>query len=70
MIRRGVKSSTVKSIGYDLTKRRLEVEFNDGGLYHYDGVSPQEHLDLVRAKSIGSHLHQHVKSKYDGKKVS
>lgn len=69
MIRRGVRSSTVKSVGYDLTSRTLEVEFNDGGVYRYHDVSPQKHLDLLRSKSIGSFLHAEVKGKHQHTKV-
>lgn len=64
-----VKSSQVKSVAYDAKTNTLEVVFASGGAYTYAGVSPVEHAKLMGAKSIGSHLAQRIKGKYEFSKV-
>lgn len=64
-----VKSSTVKSVGYDAPSRTLAVQFASGGTYHYHGVAPEVHTSLMKAESIGKFLHNRVKGKYGHKKA-
>jgi hypothetical protein len=64
-----VNSSTVKHVGYDPENQILFVHFHSGSGYSYPGVSPDEHQALITAESVGKHLHQHVKSKYEGTKL-
>ena len=58
-----VKSSNLKSVGYDQTSKTLRVEFNNGASWDYFGVAPNEHAEMMHAQSIGSHFHAHIKSK-------
>jgi len=58
MIRQPVQSSHIRSIGHDGTD--LEVEFANGAVYRYSGVTPQQHADLIAAPSIGTHFRRHV----------
>jgi hypothetical protein len=69
MERKVVKSRTVKSVGYDPKTKTLEVEYKSGGIYHYADVPPEKHKALMSAKSIGTHLHTHIKSKHEHKKL-
>jgi KTSC domain len=62
--RQPVKSSTIKSVGYDPKSKTLEVEFNGGSVYHYHDVPKETHEGLVSAKSAGSYLHASVKGVY------
>lgn len=64
-----VKSTNIHSIGYDQKSRRMSVRFNGSGTYHYDDVPPEEHAKLMAADSVGSHFHQHIRSKYKGAKA-
>ncbi|HUD64925.1 MAG TPA: KTSC domain-containing protein [Candidatus Sulfotelmatobacter sp.] len=64
MIRAPVVSSHIRSVGYDAASRTLEVEFGGGEIYHYHGVSEQEHHDLMHAHSIGKHLNLAIKGKH------
>ena len=59
-----VASSAVRSLGYDLRARRLEVEFPSGEVYDYEGVPPAEVMRLLRAESLGRYLNQHIKPRY------
>jgi hypothetical protein len=68
MDRKPVKSSNVKSIGYDPETKTLEVEYLNGGVYQHEGVGPEHHKALMGAKSIGAHLHKHIKPKSKLKK--
>lgn len=66
---KAVDSSNVEAIGYDPDARTLHVRFKGGGHYAYDGVSPTHHEDLICAKSIGSHVYNHIVGKFPGRKV-
>lgn len=62
--RQSVKSSNIKSCGYNPQDKTLAVEFSDGTVYHYADVGQTEFDDLVSAKSVGSHFHKHIKGVY------
>jgi hypothetical protein len=64
MDRQRVRSSNVRSIGYDATSSTLEVEFNSGGLYQYSGVPETVYAALMRASSKGNYLNNHIKDRY------
>jgi hypothetical protein len=63
------KSSQVAEHGYDAATRTLAIRFKSGDLYHYADVPPAAYEALGKAKSIGSHLHQHVKGRYKHSRV-
>jgi len=64
MERMPVKSSQIKSIGYDREKKVLEVEFNSGSVYHYAGVEPEVHASLMASESIGKHFHANIRNSF------
>lgn len=51
MERKRISSSKIRSIGYDPQAQQLEVEFNDGKLLVYSGVSPEVHRAFMAAPS-------------------
>lgn len=53
-----VKSSQIKSVGYDPATKTMAVQFTRGSghIYHYQGVSEEEHKEFLAAKSIGEHF--------------
>ncbi|HVX56934.1 MAG TPA: KTSC domain-containing protein [Candidatus Saccharimonadales bacterium] len=61
MKRSPVKSSNLKTVGYDPATKTLEVEFHSGAVHQYAGITPGAHQALVRAPSIGSHFHQYFR---------
>lgn len=69
MLRNHVSSSNINSIGYDENASILEIEFKDGGVYQYFGVSSQTFVSLKTAISVGSYFHKHIKPNYRYKKV-
>ncbi|MGO9862348.1 MAG: KTSC domain-containing protein [Terriglobales bacterium] len=59
-----VSSSSVSMIGYDADTQALEVQFNNGGVYQYQGV-PQDVFDqLMNAPSKGTFINQQIKNSY------
>lgn len=64
MRRRWVNSQAIRSVGYDVEERTLEVEFSTGRVYRYRGVSPGAHAALMGAPSIGAYFNRHVRDSY------
>ena len=61
MSRQPVRSSNIKSIGYDSSTSTLEVEFLSGSVYQYMRVPESTYRGLMAANSHGKYLNQHVK---------
>lgn len=65
-----VSSSSVSMIGYDAETQALEVQYNNGGVYQYQGV-PQDVFDqLMNAASKGTFINQQIKNSYVFVRVS
>jgi hypothetical protein len=64
MDRTNVRSSTIRSIGYDESTSVLEVEFLSGGLYQYLSVPRSVYDAFMAASSKGRYLDQHIKNRY------
>jgi len=65
-----IKSSDIRSVGYDESAQILEIEFHHGGIYQYFSVPKKIFEDLV--KSISSHGQFHtryIKNRYRREKV-
>lgn len=60
-----VKSNQVAAIGYDPTSQVLAVSFTRGAgaIYHYPGVTPEQHAAFIGAESIGKHFGQHIQGR-------
>lgn len=69
MERKKVNSSSIRSIGYDERSRVLEIEFNDGGITQYSGVSAETHRRLVSAPSIVSYFRDNIEESFPPKRV-
>ena len=48
-----IGSSQIRSIGYDEAAKRLELEFQSGGVYAYEDVPKDTYEGLLRAESKG-----------------
>jgi hypothetical protein len=69
MDRRKVSSSSIRSVGYDERNRVLEVEFNDGRINQYSGVSAEVHRRLMSAPSIVSYFRDNLEEAFTAKRV-
>jgi len=69
MERKKVNSNSIRAVGYDERGRVLEVEFNDGRVNQYTGVSPEVHRRLISAPSIVSYFRDNVEESFPAKRV-
>ena len=69
MDRKKVSSSSIRSVGYDERNRVLEVEFTDGRLTQYAGVSAEAHRRLMSAPSIVSYFRDNVEESFTAKRL-
>ena len=51
-----VELSMIHAVGYDLKTRVLEVVFNGGQTYVYEGVPAKVYKDLMEAESKGQDM--------------
>lgn len=61
MKRESVESSNLASVGYDADNQILEIEFNDGGIYHYSNVPQSVYSGLMNANSHGQYFDRFIK---------
>ena len=69
MDRKKVSSSSIRSVGYDERNRVLEVEFTDGRLNQYAGVSAEVHRRLMSAPSIVSYFRDNIEESFTAKRL-
>ena len=55
MERLSVKSRILRSVGYDDSKKILEIEFSSGYVYQYSGVPQKIYTDLMHSDEIGKY---------------
>jgi hypothetical protein len=56
-----VESSSLANVSYDDQRAILQVEFRDGAVYQYAGVSLQTFQDLLQASSKGAYFNRHIR---------
>ncbi|WP_306992718.1 KTSC domain-containing protein [Amycolatopsis thermophila] len=69
MRRRPVSSTALASVGYDATRRVLEVEFRHHGIYRYLGVESAIHRALLDADSKGQYFQERIRDRYPCERV-
>lgn len=69
MERKRVNSSRIRAVGYDPQSRTLEVEFSDGSVMAYSGVSPEIHRQFMAAPSPTSFFEDKIAEDYTGRRV-
>ena len=65
-----LESGSVRSIGYDVGKQLLEVEFDGGRVYHYFDVPHTVHAWLLRVPSKGAYINRMIKDEYRYEEVT
>ena len=70
MEHRSVSSSNLSSVGYDESTETLEVQFQNGSVFQYHGVSAETHEQLMQARSVGSFFHSNIKNTFEHSKQS
>jgi hypothetical protein len=69
MERKRISSSKIRAVGYDLKTQTLEVEFNDGKVMAYTGVSQEVHRRFMAAPSPVSFFEDKIEEDYKGRRV-
>jgi hypothetical protein len=69
MERKRLNASTIRSAGYDARNRVLEIEFSNGGITQYTGVSEEIYRRLMNAPSPGSYFQDQIEESFTAKRV-
>jgi hypothetical protein len=64
MRRTVVESTTMRSVGYDVTQQILEVEFTSGTVYQYLDVPATVFEELMHAGSKGQYFNRQIRDDY------
>lgn len=64
-----VKSSHLEKVGYDEKTQTLRIQFKDGSEHEWYKFLKQHHHRFINAPSLGKHFNEHIKGKYETKKV-
>jgi hypothetical protein len=65
-----VESNMIQAVGYDPKARILEVVFNNGQTYSYEGVPPHVYKELMAADSKGQYMRSEIIGVYPDSPVS
>ena len=69
MERKRLNASNIRSAGYDARSRVLEIEFSNGGITQYTGVSDEIYRRLMNAPSPGSYFQDEIEESFNAKRV-
>ena len=59
-----VQSTSIASVGYDEREHVLEIEFRNGGIYHYSGVTKEFFSQFMSANSKGRFFVLKIRGKF------
>jgi hypothetical protein len=66
-----VKSSDLAQVGYSISTKLLQVQFQKGGqIYQYPGVPVALYQNLISSKSLGSFFNSEIKPRFKGTNVT
>lgn len=69
MERKRVNSSKIRAVGYDGKSQALEIEFSDGRLVLYSGVSHEVHRQFMAAPSATSFFEDKIDENYSSRRL-
>lgn len=69
MERKRINSSKIRAVGYDPESQLLEVEFSDGKIVRYRGVSPEVHRQFMAAPSATSFFEDKIDESFPSQRV-
>lgn len=69
MERKRINSSRIRSAGYDEKTRTLEIEFSDGRVSAYDGVSSEIWRGLMSAPSPVAYFEDRIAEDYSARRI-
>jgi hypothetical protein len=69
MERKRISASNIRSAGFDSRSRVLEIEFSDGSIIQYSGVSDEVHRRFVNSPSPGSYYRDQIEESFTAKRI-
>jgi KTSC domain len=69
MERKRINSSRIRAVGYDPKSQMLEVEFSDGRVLAYSGVSPEVHRQFMAAPSATSFFEDKIDENFSSRRL-
>jgi hypothetical protein len=69
MKRHPLKSSKLRAAGFDERLREMEIEFSNGDIYLYKGVSPETYRQLMSSPSPNSFYDDKIDEAFSGKRI-
>jgi KTSC domain-containing protein len=69
MDRKRVSSSKIRAVGYDAKVQLLEVEFSDGKILQYRGVSGEVHRQFMAAPSPTSFFEDKIDESFPSTRI-
>ena len=69
MERKRLNASNIRSAGYDARSRVLEIEFSNGGVCQYSGVSEEVYRRLMNAPAPGSYFRDEIEESFTAKRL-
>lgn len=64
-----MNSKSVRSVGYDLASRTLELQYVNGSVYQYLDVPQPTYAGLLAAPSIGNYVNTKIKPYYEFREI-
>lgn len=64
-----VSSGKLRALGYDASMRALQVQFDDGKLLEYAGVSQETFRRLSGAASMWSFFRDNIEEEYTANRI-
>ena len=69
MERKRINSSKIRAVGYDPKSQVLEIEFSDGKLIQYRGVSSEVHRQFMAAPSATSSFEDKIDESFPSNRI-
>ena len=69
MERKRINANKIRAVGYDPKSQALEVEFSNGTVYVYSGVSPEVYRRLMNAPTPGSFFEERIADEFSSRRV-
>lgn len=63
------RSSYIAETSYDQPNEVLDVTFNDGSTWRYEGVPRSRYTQLITSPSIGRAFHALIRDSYEGEEI-
>ncbi len=60
----------IQSVGYELTRQTLEVEFCNGDVFAFEGVTYPTYRALMSSKARNKYFQKHVQNSYPAHRIA